>query len=220
MNDTIRFILSLSIAIAAIMGMVRYRKMDPSYHPFVYYTWFVLLFEVVVYLLNLQKAYSTLGILFNVYAFAEFWLLTWVFHKWGLFRANTKSFYLILVTFFLACLFSTLFTKGIYKRNHYFAITYSFALIFFSIAAFNKLVVQERRELYKNAKFWICIGIVIFFSYFVISSGVRILIIPNNKNQDFFVRLMDINVYSNLLVNLLYAIALLWIPNKKNFLTL
>jgi hypothetical protein len=224
MNDTIRFILSLSILPAAIIGVVRYRKMDSSYHLFLYYILFALGFEIFVYMLisilGQKEAYSILGIPLNIYGIAEFCFLTWVFHKWGLFNNNQKVFYSIIIVFFLSWLVSTLLTKGFYKRNHYFAIAYSFALIFFSISAFNKLVVQERRSLLKNAKFWICLGIIIFFSYFVISSGVRILILPNNKNTQLFIKLQDINVYSNLLANLLYAAAILWIPNKKNFTTL
>jgi hypothetical protein len=224
MNDTIRFILSLSILPAAVLGAVKFRKMDPSYRLFIYYIFFVLGFEVFVYSLmrfaEQHTAFNILGVSFNIYAIAEFSLLTWIFHKWGLFNNHQKVFLSILVVFLVSWFLSTLLTKGFYKRNHYFAIAYSFALIFFSISAFNKLVIQERRSLLRNPKFWICLGIVIFYSYFVVSSSVRILIIPNKNNQEFFAKLLDINVYSNLLVNLLYALAIIWIPNKKNFTTL
>jgi hypothetical protein len=224
MNDTIRFILSLSILPAAVLGAVKFRKMDPSYRLFIYYIFFVLGFEVFVYslmrLAEQQVAFSILGVSFNIYAVAEFSLLTWIFHKWGLFNNKQKIFLSVIVVFLLSWFLSTLLTKCFYKRNHYFAIAYSFALIFFSISAFNKLVVQERKSMLRNPKFWICLGIVIFFSYFVISSSVRILIIPNKDNQEFFAKLLDINVYSNLLVNLLYALAITWMPNKKNFTTL
>lgn len=218
MNDTIRFILSLSIAIAAIMGMVRYRKMDPSYHPFVYYTWYVLFFEIIVYLLSLQKAYDTLGVLFNIYAIIEFYFLAWVFHKWGLFSKNVKIFYSIIILFLLAWLFSTILGRGFYKRNHYFAILYSLTLVFFGISAFNKLVFQERKYIYKNAKFWICIGVTIFFTYFIVGSSVRLLL-PRLNNEELYDRIQGIDMYSNLLVNILYALGLLWVPNKKNFIT-
>jgi hypothetical protein len=223
MNDTIRFILSLSILPAAVIGAVKFRKMDPSYRLFIYYIFFVLGFEVFVYslmrLAEQQAAFSTLGVSYNIYAIAEFSFLRWVFHKWGLFNNNQKVFLSIIVVFLLSWFLSTLLIKGFYKRNHYFAIAYSFALIFFSISAFNKLVVQERKSMLRNPKFWICLGIVIFFSYFAISSSVKILIFRNDDNKEFFDKLQDINVYANLLANLLYAAAILWIPNKKNFIT-
>jgi hypothetical protein len=219
MNDTIRFILSLSIAIASIIGMVRYRKMDSSYHPFVYYSWYVLVFEIIVYLLSLQKAFDTLAVLFNVYAIIEFYFLVWVFHKWGLFSKNIKILGSIIVVFFLAWLFSTILGRGFYKRNHYFAILYSFVLVFFSISAFNKLVFQERKDLYKNAKFWICIGVIIFFTYFIVGSSVKLLL-SRAENEELYDRIQYIDMYSNLFVNILYALGLLWVPNKKNFITI
>jgi hypothetical protein len=198
--------------------------MDPSYHLFVYYIFFVLGFEVFVYSfmnsLGEQQARNILIPSFNVYAILEFSFIVFIFHKWGLFNNNQKVFISIIIFFFLAWLLSTLLIQGFYKRNHYFAIAYSFVLIFFSISAFNKLVVQERTTLLKNPKFWICLGIIIFFIYFVISSSVKILIVRNENNKELFNRLLDINVYSNLLVNLLYAIAVLWTPNKKNSTTL
>jgi hypothetical protein len=215
MNDTIRFILSLSIAPAVIMGMVRYRKMDASYHPFLYYTWFVLLFEILVYLLSTQKAYNTLGVLFNLYAFVEFVLLTWIFHKWGLFKRNRAIVFSIMIIFFFIWVFTIFYFKGIYKKSNHFAIAYSFALIFYSISSFHRLVIQEYRSIFINAKFWICTGVIIFYSYFVIGSSVRLLIQRSKANVKFFEQLQEIDVYSNLLVNILYAIAIIWIPNKK-----
>lgn len=221
MNDTIRFILSLSIVPAAIIGMVRYRKMDTSYHPFVYYTWYVLLFEIIVYLLSAQKAYNTLGVLFNIYAIIEFFLLTWIFHKWGLFKRNRAIIFSIMIVFFILWVASIFYFRGIYKRNNHFAIAYSFTLIFYSISSFHRLVIQEYRTIFSNPKFWICTGIIIFYSYFVIGSSVRILINRSITNDLFFEKLQKIDVYSNFLVNILYAIAVIWIPNnKKNSLML
>lgn len=194
--------------------------MDPSYHPFVYYTWCAFIFEIIVFWLSKQKAYVTLGFLFNFYAVSEFYLLTCLFHRWGLFNKNRALFYSIIVFSILVWLAMMIFTKGFFKINRYFAIAYSFALIFFCISSFNKMVIQERRNILSNAKFWICIGIIIFYTYFLITNTVRVFVAASESKEEIVNKIQNINVYSNLLVNLLYAIALLWIPRKKNFITL
>jgi magnesium-transporting ATPase (P-type) len=101
----------------------------------------------------------------------------------------------------------------------YFFILYSFALIFFSVSTFNRMVVNERSSIFKNPKFWICLGVIIFYSFFIVysSTGVTFMYVPS---KEFRRGLQDIMVYSNLLVNLLYAVAVIWIPRKKNFTSL
>ena len=46
MNSTVQFLFSMTIAIAAIIGIIRYRKMDPVYHPLVYSAILATLFEI------------------------------------------------------------------------------------------------------------------------------------------------------------------------------
>jgi hypothetical protein len=93
-------------------------------------------------------------------------------------------------------------------------------LIFFSVSTFNKAVVNERISIFKNPKFWICIGLIIFYSFFILVVVTSISLFNVNVSREFRRGLQSISVYSNLLVNLLYAVAALWIPRKKNFTSL
>jgi hypothetical protein len=219
MDSTVRFYLSLSIIFAVIIGIVRYRKINTSYYPFIYNVWLVLLVEVMAMILmesGVTKAFTSM---LNIFSLVDFCLFAWLFHKWGLFNRQKSVFMAILVIFIIAWLILTLFISEITFPNFYFRILYSFALIFFSVNTFNKVVVHERGNIFRNPKFLICLGIIIFYTFFVMVCVTNVSVVRQSVTRLFRAHLQEINVYSNLLVNLLYAVATLWIPRKQNFTT-
>lgn len=68
----------------------------------------------------------------------------------------------------------------------------------------------------KNAKLWICIGIIIFYTLFIIICVTQLSVLRENVSKDFQRKFYDVMVFSNLFVNILYAGAALWIPRKKS----
>ena len=218
-STTFFFLLSLSILFAAILGVIKFRKMDPAYHPFVYYCCLAVLVEILVYILLLNDMKYIVGTVYNFFALAEFYLLTRMFHNWGLFKRKKNTFTGIIVLSFLlfAC---TLYIRGYNKINYFSKIVNSFALIFFSISAFNRMIQNERNNIFKNAKFWICIGMVIFFTYYILVNTEQLSFLNIKRTKAFEDKVWLINAYSNVFVNLLYAVAVIWIPRKKNFTSL
>lgn len=214
------FILSLSIVFALVIGIVRFRKIDASYYPFIYDVAAVFIIELLVQFLMQGGHIKALIASLNIFSFIDFFLFTWLFHNWGLFDRNKKTFIYIISAFFLAWVVITIFVGGIATPNYYFRILYSFTLIFFSVSTFNKAVVNVRSSIFRNPKFWICLGIIIFYALFVLVCVTRYTLFKYHVSIEFRARLQEINVYSNLLVNLLYAVAVLCIPRKKNFTTL
>jgi hypothetical protein len=216
MNPTIQSTLSLSIIFAVVIGIVRFRKIDTSYYPFIYNIVIVLLVEVI----NATHAYSISTIkTLNVFSLIEFCLFALLFHNWGLFNRNKKWFLFIISIYTFAWIIITFFLTGFENINNPFLIIYSFTLIFFSVSTFNKTIVQQRIDILKNAKFWICLGIIIFYSFFILTRATD-MSVGLEVSKSFKQNLQLINDYSNLLVNLLYAVAIIWMPRKKNITTL
>jgi hypothetical protein len=221
MDDTLRFTFSLSIGLAVIIGIVRFRRIDSAYYPFIYNTIVALVVEVLNRILT-EKGYPRAFILvLNIFSYIDFFLFLWLFHNWGLFNRKKSTFITIASVFFIIWLLNNLLVTGFVKHNLYFFILYSFALIFFSVNTFNKEVVHERSSIFRNAKFWICLGVIIFYSFFIVvaSTGLS-LFTHSNLSVEFRRGLQAISVFSNLLVNLLYAVAVIWIPRKKNYTSL
>jgi hypothetical protein len=220
MDDTLRFILSLSIGFAVIIGIVRFRRIDSAYYPFIYNIIVALLVEILNRILTVRGHPSAFMLLLNIFSYIDFFLFLWLFHNWGLFNRKKSTFIAIAGTFFIIWLLNNILVTGFIKHNLYFFILYSFALIFFSVNTFNKAVVHERSSIFRNPKFWICLGIIIFYSFFIVTVSTGLSLFMHNVSVEFRRGLQAISVFSNLLVNLLYAVAVLWIPRKKNFTSL
>jgi hypothetical protein len=219
MDDTLQFYLSLGICFAIIIGIVRFRKIDPSYYPFLYGLIASLVTEILCRILIINWQPDILNIIVNTYSLVDFCLFTWLFHNWGLFNRSRTVFISILVGFFVAWLCINIIISHFTQTGFYFFTLYSFALIFFGVTTVNKVIVNERKSLFQNAKFWICLGVIIFYSFFNIWSVTSLSLFEMNFSEMFWRKLQEIKVYSNLLVNLLYAVAVIWIPRKKNFTT-
>jgi hypothetical protein len=219
MDSTVRFILSLSISFAVIIGIVRFRRIDPSYYPFLFNCIAALFVEILNRILNVTGQRNAFTFVLNVFSYIDFFFFLWLFHNWGLFNRKKSTFIAIAGVFFVIWLATNIIFTGFIKNNLYFFILYSFALIFFSVSTFNRMVVHERSSIFKNPKFWICLGIIIFYSFFIVysSTGITFMYVPS---REFRRGLQAIMVYSNLLVNILYAVAVIWIPRKKNFTSL
>jgi hypothetical protein len=220
MDDTLRFIFSLSIGFAVIIGIVRFRRIDSAYYPFIYNIIVALLVEILNRILTVRGHPSAFMLVLNIFSYIDFFLFLWLFHNWGLFNRKKSTFIAIAGTFFIIWLLNNILVTGFIKHNLYFFILYSFALIFFSVNTFNKAVVHERSSIFRNPKFWICLGIIIFYSFFIVTVSTGISLFMHNVSVEFRRGLQSISVFSNLLVNLLYAVAVLWIPRKKNFTSL
>lgn len=220
MSDSLKFWLSLSIVFAVIIGVIRFRKINPSYYPFIYRVSLSLVVELLRRVLLLQNNYSAATLVTNLFALADFFLFAWLFHNWGLFKKDKRLYLGILLGFFVAwCIATYASPKHFFSANLYFRILYSFALIFFSVTTLNSLIINTRGGMLRNAKFWICIGIIIFYTLFIIICTTQLSVVRENVSKDFQRKFYDIMVLSNLFVNLLYAGAVLWIPKKKVFTT-
>src|SRR5205814_10510208 len=97
----------------------------------------------------------------------------------------------------------------------YFRIFYSFLISIMSINIINQQLNFEKKNIVKNPIFLICIGFVIYFTYDVIVGlfwlyGLHMI-------MHFQLNVAIILVYINLFANLIYALAVLWMPLKHRF---
>ena len=78
----------------------------------------------------------------------------------------------------------------------------------------NNLIIREK-ELLKHPVFWICIGVVVFFTYFIL---VEIFWIYGlSTNIQFGGKVYAILSWVNLICNLIYAVAILWMRKRQAF---
>ena len=208
-------IFSLSIGIGAIIGLIRFEKINPAYYPFLYCIWIAFFNEVLSYYIT-RKGGSN-GINNNIYALTESILIVWFFKNMNLFRNVKWLFGVILSSFILVWAGEIIFGKGINQTTSYFRIFYSFVVVIMSGIMLNMQLFRERKNILKNAIFLICLAFLIYYTYKIIVTVFVLYATKEAKTSPFAINLFTILIYINLFINLVYAIAVLWMPSKHRF---
>ncbi len=218
MTPNLQFILSLSISLTVIIGVVRFKNIDKAYYPFIYLSFVSLIVELLSTYFSKQRNYEIVTVVINIFDFIEFFLLTWLYHNWGLFNFDKKIFILISSSIFLSWVVLTFFVEGIKSPSLYFTAIYCTTLLIFTVTVFNKFVIPDRKELHKNPMFWIVCGNIIFFLFYLLIQSANISLF--NETKDLRKNLYRIVIYTNFIVNLMYAVGAICIPKKKNIINL
>jgi len=213
MNFALASILSLSVGITAVIGLARFRKIEPDFYPFVVLIWLGLLNEVIS--ISLVYAGVPNAANSNIFIVLESMLLMWQFYQWQLFEKRPFMFCVITLILLLFWIVFTFFFSTIHVFNSYFIIFRAFIITLASIAMINKLITTERDVLLKNSIFIICMGMILFYTF---SALVEIFWIYGlDKSYLFRTHIYEIVCYINVLSNLIYALAILWMPKKHQF---
>lgn len=213
MKFTLLDLYSFSISIAAIIGWIRFRKIHSTYYPFLYFIWLGFVNEIIGYFLI--NSGHTNAVNNSIYSLAESLLITWQFYRWQLFKQRTGLYIGLLILFGIFWIVETFIVYDIYRTITYFRVFYSFIIVLMSINTLNSILMKEQTNILKNPVFLICLSFVIYFTFTVI---VGIFWIYGIGGSTGFRRSMVwILIYVNLFSNLIYALAVLWMPKKLRF---
>jgi hypothetical protein len=211
MDKSIAFILSLSVFIPLITGLVRYGELPVSYFPLIYLLGIGLINEVVSYLFFYN---STNAIPTNIYFLVEFFFFIWQFRAWkNIIRKNWVHRSLLIVMTAIWVIENVILGR-LDEFSPFFQVIYSMLLILLAVNQLNWLLVNERGDIVTNPIFIICIAIIIFYSYKVLTEVFYFYAPENLMKNNIFV----IESYVNVGYNVLLAIAILCIPQRRNFI--
>lgn len=227
-----------SVVVAAIIALVRFKKAAPSYLPFFVFILAGFTNEIISYFTIHYLRNNAINS--NIYVLAESLILLWLFWCWRLFDFRSKLPFVLGSAFILFWIGEVFFYASIMQFAAYFRVFYSFVIVLLSITMVNRLITEERGNLLKNAAFIICIAFIIYFTYKVLVEifyiyGVIVSVsnpeyqrikLENPElykqmmegNKAFRIRVFDIMRFINLFCNLVYAVALLWVPRKNSSL--
>jgi len=204
---------SYSIALAAIIGLCRLQKIHWTYKPFVFITVVALLNEVASHILIAQHRSNAISV--NLFSLLELLLWMWQFKRWNAFDQSKNRFALLLIFLLSIWITENILLQKITVFSSWFAITYSFCMVFLSINQVNRQIVAENRNLLRNPKFLICSGTIIFYTYRILVECFYLL--QMEDSNAFLTNIFSILVFVNLFVNLLFALAVVWIPKRQRF---
>lgn len=205
-------VLNYTIVIAAIAGIIRFKYILSDVYPFL----FIIFVGTINELISTARIHNmgSNAINSNVYVLLEYLLVMYQFFKWDLF--TLRSFALLAAAGLVMWLTDNFVLNTIVQNNSLFRSFYSFVIVILSTNQLSKLLVYERGPLFKNATFIICITFLIYY-------GCKAFVEAFNAfhigfSYDLLWNLWIILYFVNAIANILYAIAILCIPRKREFI--
>jgi len=214
--DTQVIIFSFSIFVGTIIGWLRFKKIEPAFLPFIICLTVASLNEVASLIMTTCQANTAFNN--NIYVLLEALLITWQFKTWGLFNRHRHLYTFILSLLAISWIVENFMTHNIFSITFCFRTLYSFIIVLMSIHINNNLILTYRYSLLKSPVFLICTGFIIYFTYKILVEAFWFYGL--NVSRDFRINVYSLLTWINLFVNLIYALALLWIPKKAQHITL
>ena len=205
---------SCSVAIGAVIGLIRIRKVESTWLPFIICLCLATVNEAISWWQVAHRRNTAPNN--NVYVLAEALLFTWQFSNWQVF--GRKIFGLIVAGLLMVWLIDNHSAAALEGVEGWFRITASFVIVTGSITYLNALIFSYNRRMITSPAFLVTAGAIIFFTYKILIEAFwkyGILSAPGFAPQLYLVM-----VWINLFVNLLYAAAVICIPKKKYYLGL
>lgn len=209
MNNFVNFLISQLILLPLIIGLLRIRKMQSSYYPFLALIILGSLTELASFISI--RLFKTNAVVSNTYSLLECLLILYLFYRWRFHNKPRKWYWVVPALFLLIWITENLVFMYITRFGPVFRVSYGFIIVMLSINEINYLITHENRQLFRNARFLICIGFIIFFLYQVLFEGALYIA---GSNPDIFRKIFSLQVYVNAFVNLVYAAAMLLIPER------
>ncbi|HWK04543.1 MAG TPA: hypothetical protein VNS58_12975 [Puia sp.] len=207
------FLLSQSILLPIITGLIRLRRVDKSYQPFFLLLLIGFLTEVISFIVS--KAIKSNLIVVNIYVLIEWIFIAWQFHVWGFLRQRKNAFYGLLIITTLFWVVENLVFHKITSIVPYFRFLYFFLIVLISVNKINFMITHDYRNLFRNPQFLICIAFIFYFIFMIVYFwAYEVSLFGKSEITGIIIFLM---AYVNVFTNIIYAIAFLLIPAPQKF---
>jgi hypothetical protein len=208
------FLVSQTILLPFITGLVRLRRIGQGYQPFFMVIVLAVLVENIDFYLIKVRHHSN-AISDNIYALAESLLILWQFQVWGLWRTRKRVFYGLIALAGLVWITENLIFGHITEFPPYFRFLNSFLIVLLSVNKINFMITHDNRKLLRRPDFLFCIGFIIFFIYKVIYEwAYQVSLFDESRITSTIIAGF---AYINALTNTIFAIAFLLIPVPQKF---
>jgi hypothetical protein len=206
---------SFSVFIGAVIGWIRYKKIDACFTPFIICLSVAAINEICSFIMT--RAHITTAYNNNLYVLFEAMLITWQFKNWGLFNQSRLLFIVLMIMIPAAWIIENCMIFHPSQISVYFRIGYSYLIVMMSVNVMSTLILTVRNSLFRSPEFIICLGFIIYFTNKIVFEAFWLYGL--NASRLFTNTLYFWLIWINLIVNLFYAVAMLWIPKKPQFIT-
>ncbi|PWT72864.1 MAG: hypothetical protein C5B59_14850 [Bacteroidetes bacterium] len=210
----VTFVISQSILIPIIVGLFRLRIIWPGYWPFFIDLIAGIATEIISFIMI--QHHSSNAVPTNIFVLVEWLLVVYQFHLWGFLKKRKNIFLLLWSIPVLIWIIENLVFKRITTFSPYFRILYAFLITLMSITEINFKIINDDRNLFRNPRFIICIGFILFYVYQILYEWAYQLSVFQEPTG-FTNTIISLFAYMNALTNIIFGIAFLFVPAQKEY---
>jgi hypothetical protein len=220
MKPILIFLISQSVLLPLIIGLVRLRRLGKRYQPFLILLFIGFLTEVVSFIMiQVFRGWNAVSV--NIYVLIEWLFIAWQFHVWGFLKQKNRTFYGLLIFTSLLWIAENFIFGKITVVVPYFRFLYFFLIVLFSVNEINFMLTHDNRNFFRNPKFLICIGFIIYFIFMIVYFWAfqvsRVGTSQPSNTSEITSGIIFLMAYVNAFTNIIYAIAFLLIPAPVKF---
>lgn len=212
MVNILNFFLSQSILIPIIVGLIRIRHFNRNYQPFFLLLIIGFFAELASFIFIDYFNKSNAGVI-KIYSLLESVILLYQFYLWKDERKRTLIFTFLWTICLLFWVIEVVPFNNFNSFSPYFRVFYAFVLVLLSVNQINSMIFYHEGSLFKNPRFLLCLGFIVYFLYQIIYEASFFI----GSEQSAVANKIIIGFgYINFIINLLYAVAMFFITDRKN----
>ncbi|MGN6179760.1 MAG: hypothetical protein ACTHNW_11305 [Mucilaginibacter sp.] len=211
MGVVINFLLSQAIIIPIIVALIRFKKIDKVYYPFLILLLIGLLTELASFICI--NVFKTNAPVIKIYSLIECCIILYQLYLWKNSVKFNRTFISLLIVCAVFWIAETIIFNNINTFSPYFRVFYAFVIVLLCINQINSMMFYQNVTLLRNPVFIICLAFIIFFLYQIIDEAS--LFIGSDQSAVANKIIMGFG-YLNFFINLMCAVGVYFMGNSKS----
>jgi len=213
MNTIGAFLVSQTVLIPLLIGLIRFNRTVASFQPFLLLLALAFISETISFIC-IRVLHASNAVPSNLYGLAESMVIFYQFYVWGFLKKKRVLFIALISGVSTLWVTENLIFNKIETFSPVFRVAYAFIVVLLSINEINFMIVRDNKNLLKNSRFLICLGFITFFIYQILYEASCFL---DTNSPALLLKIVSLFNSINAFVNLIYAIAVLYIPVKEEY---
>jgi hypothetical protein len=211
MNTDIQFLMGMTCALPAIIGLYRYKRMDEKFHPFVMMMILTVMVELISYLRYKVSLFQKIApIAVNLYMLVNFGLFIYFIWKNKYLKKIPAQLFMLLSIFI--AVYNQNYNNSLFRLWYYVIFFVSTVMLFVSVDILSRQMLAVKVKPAKNFWFW-------FSSISVLYNAYNMLIFGDLCFALFSAQVGEasamIQHYVNMVCQILFAVAMIKAPALK-----
>jgi hypothetical protein len=213
MNTIGAFLVSQIVLIPLLIGLIRFNRTVASFQPFLLLLALAFISETISFIC-IRVLDTGNAVPVNLYGLAESMVILYQFYVWGFLKRKHVLFIVLVSGTCALWITENLIFNKMEAFSPVFRVSYAFIVVLLSINEINFMIVRDNKNLLKNSRFLVCLGFITFFIYQIIYEASYFVGVESSV---LLLKIVSMFNYINAFVNLIYAIAVLYIPVKEQY---